>query len=81
MRIYIGSLAYGYKPEEFRAFLVSKGINLLNEISFPRNDNGLRPFVFIDVPDSEGEKNIKELHGEVFAGRPLKVSDAHPRQT
>ena len=80
MRLYIGNLAYGFDGDKLRAFLVEKGVQLLAEINFMRNENGLRPFVFVEVADESGEKIIQELNGEVFAGRPLKAGVAHPRK-
>lgn len=80
MRLYIGSIAYGSGPSELRKFLADKGVEVLDLI-WPRDNNGLRPFCFIDVPDEDGERLISELHGQEFNGRTIKVSSARPKAT
>jgi len=79
MRLYIGNILYGSNEVRLTEFLKEKGIQLLAPISWPRNDSGMRPFCFIDVPDEDAERNISELHDQLFNGRKLKVNLAHPR--
>jgi RNA recognition motif-containing protein len=79
MRLYIGNILYGSNEVRLTEFLKEKGIQLLAPISWPRNDSGMRPFCLIDVPDEDAERNISELHDQLFNGRKLKVNLAHPR--
>lgn len=79
MRIYLGSIPYGTGPAELKEWLKEKGVDVI-DMSWPRNENGLRPFCFIEVADDKGERTIQELDGQVFSGRPINVSNARPRR-
>ena len=80
MRLYVGSITYGSGPSELRAWFKEKGVDVL-DMSWPRNENGLRPFCFIEVAEEDGERIISELDGQVFNSRPITVSNARPRRT
>ena len=79
MRLYLGQITYGATPEELSAWLKEKGVEVQCLI-WPRDNNGLRPFCFIDVPDERGEQIISELCGQVFKGRSINVSTARPKR-
>ena len=81
MGIYIGNITYGSGPSELRAFLDGLIPGKTLALIWPRDNNGLRPFCFVEVPEEDGERIISELDGQVFNSRPLKVSNARPRRT
>ena len=78
MRLYLGNIAYGATPDELETWLKDKGVEVI-KLTWPRDNNGLRPFCFIDVPEADGERNISELHGQEFKGRLIKANTARPR--
>jgi len=78
MRLYIGNITMGSGPTELRAWLEEKGVTVLNLI-WPRDNNGLRPFCFIDVSDDDADRIISELHNQLFNGRPITVNHARPK--
>lgn len=79
MRLYLGNITYGATPSELETFLKEKGVEVLR-MAWPRDNNGLRPFCFIDVSEDRGERIIQELDGQEFKGRRIKVSNAHPKK-
>jgi RNA recognition motif-containing protein len=78
MRLYLGNITYGATPSELEAWLKDKGVEISN-LTWPRDNNGLRPFCFIDVVEDAGERIISELHNQIFKGRPINVNNARPR--
>jgi RNA recognition motif-containing protein len=80
LRIYIGNIAYGSGPSELRAFLDELIPGKTLSLIWPRDNNGLRPFCFVDVPDGEEEMIISTLHNQEFNGRRLNVSSARPKR-
>ena len=78
MRLYLGNITYGSGPSELRAWLAEKGVTVI-DMTRPRDNNGLRPFCFIDVPDGEEESIISTLHNQEFNGRAITVNLARPR--
>ena len=78
MRLYLGNITMGSGPTELRTWLEEKGVTVLNLV-WPRDNNGLKPFCFIDVDDDKADRIISELHGQEFNSRPLTVNHARPK--
>ena len=81
MRIYVGNFAYEMREQELREAFEAYG--QVEEVSMIQDRNTGRPkgFAFIEMPTSaEAQAAIDALNGKEFAGRPITVNEARPRQ-
>ena len=80
MKIFVSNINFAADEEELTAFLGDRGFAPLSvKILLDRETGNSRGFGFVEFADSdEGNRAIKELHGEDFQYRRLNVSEARP---
>ena len=80
MNIYVGNLNFKTTEEEFGAHFEQFGPVSSVKIISDRYSGQSRGFGFVEMEKKEdGEKAVSELNGKDFAGRDLKINEAHQR--
>ena len=80
MNMYVGNLNYNVKESDLRQVMEEYGTVDSVELITDRDTRRSKGFAFIDMPESsEAQNAIKELNGAEYAGRPMVVKEALPR--
>lgn len=80
MNIYVGNLSYNVKESDLRQVMEEYGTIDSVKLIVDRDTRRSKGFAFIDMPESSEASNaIKELNGAEYAGRPMVVKEALPR--
>lgn len=80
MNMYIGNLSYRVKEADLRQVMEEYGTVDSVKLITDRDTRRSKGFAFIDMPESsEAQNAIKELNGAEYAGRPMVVKEALPR--
>ncbi len=80
MNIYVGNLNFKTTEEELGAHFEQYGPVSSVKIISDRYSGQSRGFGFVEMEKKEdGEKAVSELNGKDFAGRDLKINEAHQR--
>ena len=80
MNIYIGNLNYGVKESDLQQVMEDYGTVLSTKLIVDRMTNRSKGFAFVEMEnDDEARNAIKELNGAEYAGRPMVVKEALPR--
>jgi len=80
VNLYVGNLDFDVAEDYLRELFGRYG--LVDQVALMRDhDTGRsRGFAFVEMANTnDGDKAIKELDGDQFAGRILRVSEARPR--
>ena len=80
-KMYVGNLPYETTEDDIRALFSAHG--QVNDIAVVMDRETGRPrgFCFVTMNDKEGmEAAIRELDGQDFNGRQLKINEARPRE-
>ncbi len=81
MNIFVSNLSFDTTDEDLKDFFEEFGKVDSSKIVFDRETRRSRGFGFVEMPDEdEARKAIKSLDGGSVDGRPLKVSEAKPRE-
>jgi cold-inducible RNA-binding protein len=81
MKLYVGNLSFQTTSSELEDLFASIGIVDSAVVIEDRETGRSRGFGFVEMQTQEdGEKAITELDGKEFAGRPIKVNEAKPRE-
>ncbi|UAY53970.1 RNA recognition motif domain-containing protein [Arachidicoccus terrestris] len=81
MNIYVSNLSFQVEDEDLRGFFEEFGTVDSAKIVFDRETRKSRGFGFVEMPDNDAaRKAIESLDGGSVDGRPLKVSEAKPRE-
>jgi len=81
MNIYVSNLSFQIEDVDLRDFFEEFGKVDSAKIVFDRETRKSRGFGFVEMPDeAEARKAIESLDGGSVDGRPLKVSEARPRE-
>jgi len=79
MKLYVGNLPWSIDDsglkDLFADFDVSEAVLIKDKYS-----GRSKGFGFVTVNDENSEKAISEMNGKEIEGRPLKVSEAKPRE-
>jgi RNA recognition motif-containing protein len=77
-RLYVGNLSYNITEDELRDAFAPFGVS---ELFIPMNSETALPrgFAFVDVDESQASAAIAAWDGQELCGRPLRVSEARPR--
>lgn len=80
MNMYVGNLSYNVKESDLRQVMeeygVVESVKLITDCETRRS----KGFAFVEMPESSEASNaIKELNGAEYAGRPMVVKEALPR--
>lgn len=80
MNIYIGNLNYGVKESDLQQVMEDYGTVISTKLIIDRMTNRSKGFAFVEMEnDDEARNAIKELNGAEYAGRPMVVKEALPR--
>ena len=80
MNIYIGNLSYNVKESDLRQVMEEYGVVESVKLITDRETRRSKGFAFVEMPESSEASNaIKELNGAEYAGRPMVVKEALPR--
>jgi RNA recognition motif-containing protein len=80
MNIYIGNLSYGVKEADLQAKMEEFGTVNSVKIIKDRDTNRSKGFAFCEMEnDDEARNAIAQLNGTDFAGRPMVIKEALPR--
>jgi len=81
MNIYVSNLGYGTLDQELNKLFSEYGEVSSAKVITDKFTGKSRGFGFVEMPDdSAAEKAIKDLSGKIVDGRPVKVSEARPRE-
>ncbi|PID26938.1 MAG: RNA-binding protein [Candidatus Cloacimonadota bacterium] len=80
MDIYVGNIPYSLTEEELREIFEAHGEVASARIIKDRETGRSKGFGFVNMPENdEAEVAIKEMNGNEFKGRPLRVNEARGR--
>ena len=81
MNIYVSNLGFSVNDEELNKLFTGYGAVSSAKVIMDKFTNQSRGFGFVEMPDNNAAGNaIKELNGAMIDGRPVKVSEARPRE-
>ena len=81
MNIYVGNLSYDMTDSELREAFAAFGEVTSAKVISDRDTGRSKGFGFVEMADSSAaEAAINALNGNDVGGRPLRVSEARPRQ-
>ena len=77
---FIGNLSYNVKESDLRQVMEEYGVVESVKLITDRETRRSKGFAFVEMPESSEASNaIKELNGAEYAGRPMVVKEALPR--
>ncbi len=80
MNMYVGNLSYNVKESDLRQVMEEYGTVDSVKLITDRDTRRSKGFAFVDMPENSEAKNaINELNGAEYAGRPMVVKEALPR--
>lgn len=80
MNMYIGNLSYNVKESDLRQVMEEYGAVESVKLVTDRETRRSKGFAFVEMPDAgEAANAIKELNGAEYAGRPMVVKEALPK--
>ena len=80
MNMYVGNLSYNVKESDLRQVMEEYGVVESVKLITDRETRRSKGFAFVEMPESSEASNaIKELNGGEYAGRPMVVKEALPR--
>jgi RNA recognition motif-containing protein len=79
--IYVGNLPYSTTGDELVEMFQPYGTVTSGQVIIDKFSGRSRGFGFVEMAnDNEADHAINELNGKPFAGRPLTVNEAKPRE-
>lgn len=80
MNMYVGNLSYNVKESDLRQVMEEYGVVESVKLITDRETRRSKGFAFVEMPESSEASNaIKELNGAEYAGRPMVVKEALPK--
>ena len=81
MNIYVSNLGFNVQDAELKQLFSSYGEVSSAKVIMDKFSNQSRGFGFVEMPDdAAAQKAIDELNGTSTGGRPIKVTEARPRE-
>ena len=78
--MYIGNLSYNVKESDLRQVMEEYGAVESVKLITDRETRRSKGFAFVEMSDAtEAANAIKELNGAEYAGRPMVVKEALPK--
>ena len=78
--MYVGNLSYNVKESDLRQVMEEYGVVESVKLITDRETRRSKGFAFVEMPESSEASNaIIELNGAEYAGRPMVVKEALPR--
>ena len=80
MNMYVGNLSYNVKESDLRQVMEEDGVVESVKLITDRETRRSKGFAFVEMSESSEASNaIKVLNGAEYAGRPMVVKEALPR--
>ena len=80
MNMYVGNLSYNVKEVDLREVMEEYGTVGSVKLIIDRDTRRSKGFAFVEMPEtSEASNAIKQLNGAEYAGCPMVVKEALPR--
>ena len=79
-KLYVGNLAYSTNEESLRAVFEEIGQVESVAVITDRDTGRSRGFAFVEMPDEDADRAMKELDGKSVDGRNLRVNEARERE-
>ncbi|CAK7082972.1 MAG: hypothetical protein PARBA_03623 [Parabacteroides sp.] len=80
MNMYVGNLNYQVRESDLREVMEEYGTVESVKLIIDRDTRRSKGFAFVEMPEaSEAKKAIDDLNGAEYAGRPMVVKEALPR--
>jgi RNA recognition motif-containing protein len=81
MNIYVSNLGFNVQDDDLKAMFADYGTVSSAKIIFDKITSQSRGFGFVEMPDDvAAKKALQELNGVMKDGRPIKVTEARPRE-
>lgn len=81
MNIYVSNLGFNVQDEDLKTLFTAYGSVNSARIIMDKLTSRSKGFGFVDMADdAAAQKAIRELNGSMQDGRPIKVSEAKPRE-
>ncbi len=81
MNIYVSNLGYSFSTEDLSALFSTYGVVESARIITDKISKQSRGFGFVEMPnEDEALKAIKDLNGTMQDSRPIKVTEARPKE-
>ena len=81
MNIYVSNLGFDFQDADLKGLFEDHGNVSSAKVIIDKMTNQSRGFGFVEMNDNKaGEKAIKSLNGIMIGGRPIKVTEARPRE-
>ncbi len=81
MNIYVSNLGYGVHDEDLNKLFEEYGSVSSAKVITDKFTSKSRGFGFVEMSDQQAaETAIRELNGKMIDGRPVRVSEARPRE-
>jgi RNA recognition motif-containing protein len=81
MNIYVSNLGFNMQNEDLKSLFTAFGSVNSSRIIMDKLTSRSKGFGFVDMPDNTAAlQAIRDLNGSMQDGRPIKVSEAKPRE-
>jgi len=78
--LYVGNLPWSVKEPELKDKFAEMTNVLEARVITDKFSGRSKGFAFVEVPDEDAEKVIKEMNGYNWAGRDITVNEARPKK-
>lgn len=81
MNIYVSNLGFNFRDDDLEKLFAGYGAVSSAKVIIDKFSNRSKGFGFVEMSDDNAAKKaITELNGAMADGRPIKVSEARPRE-
>ena len=76
MNIYVSNLGYDFREQDLNKLFSEFGEVTSAKVIIDKFTNKSKGFAFVEMPATA----IKELNGKLIEGRPVRISEARPKE-
>ncbi len=80
MNLYVGNLSWGVDDDSLKTFFEKYGEVTSARVITDRETGRSRGFGFVEMPEEAARNAIAQGEGAELDGRPIRISEARPRQ-